>query len=226
MNAAIIVAAGDGKRFGGTTPKQFLTLRGKTLLEIAVSRFEECADILEVVVVVPADFVDRSMEIIRKFPKTAAVVAGGTTRSGSVLNGLNAAAGAGIIAVHDGARPLVTVEEISRTVRAADEFGAACLAVPVTDTIKKTDGQEIITTVDRSTLRRAVTPQCFRREILERAFAEAESMESATDECTLVERLGIPVRLVEGSARNIKITMPDDLVLAEALLGARFDETT
>lgn len=218
MNTAIIVAAGAGNRFGGDTPKQFLTLRGKALLAVTISRFEECVDIDEIVVVTAEDRIESVSGLKSEFSKLKAVVEGGATRSESVRNGLSVADTTGIVAVHDGARPLVTAEEISRTVLAAKEHGAACLAVPVTDTIKQTEGGYITGTLDRTALRAAVTPQCFRFEIIERAFAESHSVQKATDECALVERLGIPIRIVEGSPRNIKITVAGDLKLAEALL--------
>ena len=148
-------------------------------------------------------------------------VSGGETRAASVWNGLQAIKSdkAEIVAVHDGARPLVTAEEISRTIEKAGETGAACLVAPVTDTIKEIADGEILRTVDRAKLRRALTPQCFRLGILRRAFelARNESIEF-TDECMIVERLGVAVSIVEGSPRNIKITLPEDLILAEALL--------
>ena len=218
MNTAIIVAAGAGKRFGQKTPKQFLTLRGKTLLEITLSKFEQCSDIGEIVLVVPEDSVEGAAQLITDFSKLGSVVAGGETRSLSVLRGLEAVRNRNFVAVHDGARPLVSVEEISRTVRSAAETGAACLVMPVTDTIKRIEGDQIAGTLDRTKLRRAVTPQCFRYELLERAFRESSSLESATDECTIVEALGVKIKVVEGSARNIKITVPEDLNIARALL--------
>jgi 2-C-methyl-D-erythritol 4-phosphate cytidylyltransferase len=152
--------------------------------------------------------------------KLKAVVAGGNTRAVSVLKGLKAISpNAEIVAVHDGARPLVTPEEITRTIEKARETGAAILVAPVTDTIKEIVGDKIIGTIERGRLRRALTPQCFRVEILRRAFEEFTDLnESATDESFLVEKLGVTVSIVEGSPRNIKITVPEDLVLAEILL--------
>ena len=218
MNTAIIVAAGAGKRFGGEAPKQFLTLRGKTLLEITLSRFEHCTDVDEIVLVVPEERLRAEESLQSQFTKLKSIVAGGSTRAESVRNGLEEVRSEGVVAVHDGARPLVSVSEISLTIAAAKKHGASCLVVPVTDTIKKTDGRVITGTLDRSKMRRAVTPQCFEYGLLKRAFAEADSIETATDECSLVERLGVAIRIVEGSVRNIKITMPEDLKIAEALL--------
>jgi 2-C-methyl-D-erythritol 4-phosphate cytidylyltransferase len=134
-----------------------------------------------------------------------------------VLNGLNAAADADIVAVHDGARPLVSTDEIDRTVAKAKEMGAACLVAPVTDTIKSIRGNEISGTLDRNKLRRALTPQAFKFEVLRRAFETGELDEDVTDECFLVEKLGHPIAFVEGSVRNFKITNPEDLRLAEII---------
>jgi 2-C-methyl-D-erythritol 4-phosphate cytidylyltransferase len=126
-----------------------------------------------------------------------------------------------MIVIHDGARPLVSNDEIERTVAAAKAEGAACLVAPVTDTIKKIENGRINGTLDRAMLRRALTPQAFRLEVLTEAISEARLDETVTDECMLVEERGLPVAIVEGSGRNIKITHPEDLVLAEALLGAK-----
>ena len=149
--------------------------------------------------------------------KVLFIVTGGNTRAESVWNGLNAAPG-NIDVIHDGARPLVTLDEIARTVEAAKATGAACLVAPVTDTIKETDGDAITGTVDRSKLRRALTPQAFRYPLLLRAFDGADLGDDVTDECYLVEKLGVPIAMVEGSVWNIKVTHPEDIVVAEALL--------
>ncbi len=167
-----------------------------------------------IVLVLASDRIDESSFAFDKLDK---VVAGGATRAESVLNGLNAAGDADIVAVHDGARPFVSTEEIDRTVAKAKEMGAACLVAPVTDTIKSVIGNEIAATLDRGKLRRALTPQAFRIDVLRRAFEVGELSEAVTDECYLVEKLGHPIALVEGSARNIKITNADDLRLAEMI---------
>jgi 2-C-methyl-D-erythritol 4-phosphate cytidylyltransferase len=153
--------------------------------------------------------------------KLARIVEGGATRTASVWRGLESlnAGAAGIVAVHDGARPFVTPEEIERTLRAAGESGAAVLCAPVVDTIKVCDGGRIAHTLPRESLRRALTPQCFRYELLRRAYehAHAEGIE-ATDDSALVELLGAQVAVVEGDPRNIKITRPEDFALAEILI--------
>jgi 2-C-methyl-D-erythritol 4-phosphate cytidylyltransferase len=222
MNIAIIVAAGSGTRFGSTMPKQFLEILGKPLLIHTLERFENCAAIDEIVLVLPLEEIENFKQTIVKFnlKKVAKTVAGGNTRAESVLNGLNSAESEtiDIIAVHDGARPLVSTEEITRTIEKARETGAACLVAAVTDTIKEIADGKVVGTIDRAKLRRALTPQCFRYEILKRAFAENEIGETVTDECFLVEKLGGEIAAVEGSAKNIKITTLEDFILAESLL--------
>lgn len=222
MNTAIIVAAGLGKRFGAKKPKQFLEIYGKPLIIQTLQKFEICLAINEIILVLSAEEIENFKSNAEKYnlKKLSKIIAGGKTRAESVLNGLNAvdANSAEIVAVHDGARPLVSVEEISQTVEKARETGAACLTAFVTDTIKEVANGKIIKTIDRENLRRALTPQCFRYEILRRAFAKNEIGEIVTDECFLVEKLGVEVSIVEGSARNIKITTPEDFILAENLL--------
>lgn len=222
MNIAVIVAAGSGKRFGGKTPKQFLEILGKPLIIHTIQRFESCPEIDEIILVLPSTENAKFLQIAGKYnlKKLSKIIAGGNTRAESVRKGLSAirAATAEIVAVHDGARPLVSIEEISETVKRAKETGAACLVSAVTDTIKEFKDGKIVGTIDRSTLRRAVTPQCFRYEIIKRAFENADLSAAATDECFLVEKLGYEITIVEGSAKNIKITHREDLILAESLL--------
>lgn len=220
--SAIVVAAGKGTRFGGAVAKQFLELNGKPVIYHALRRFEDCADVDEIVVVLSAAELENYGERVAGFglEKITKIVAGGATRHESVRSGLTAIDDkTEIVAIHDGARPLVTVDEIRRTIARARETGAACLVAPVTDTIKEIDSSgNIVNTVDRATLRRALTPQCFRRALLEQAFADFEHKDlTATDESFLLEQFGQTVATVEGSARNIKITISEDLILAEAL---------
>jgi 2-C-methyl-D-erythritol 4-phosphate cytidylyltransferase len=221
MNTAIIVAAGSGTRFKSTTPKQFAEINGKPLLIHTLERFEAARTVDSVIVVLPEDRIDEFEALAQKFQlsKIFAVVSGGATRAESVRNGLNAVAlNDGVIAVHDAARPLVTPDEIDETIGRAHITGAACLVAPVTDTIKTINGGEIANTLDRDKLRRALTPQAFRAELLRKAFEQGDLSEAVTDECYLVEKLGHPISIVEGSSRNIKITQADDLVIASELL--------
>jgi 2-C-methyl-D-erythritol 4-phosphate cytidylyltransferase len=135
------------------------------------------------------------------------------------LNGLNAVdPGTDVVAVHDGVRPLVSTDEIAAVIERAQEVGAACLVAVVTDTIKQVEKGRITGTVDRKNLRRAMTPQAFRYSILKQALESADLSSSFTDECMLVERLGHEIAYVEGSLRNMKVTHPEDRILAEALM--------
>lgn len=224
MNIAIIVAAGSGKRVGSETPKQFLEIDGKPLLFHTLDKFETCVAIDEYIVVLPSEeFINYFHKISEniKFPKLKTVITGGKTRAESVWNGMQKIDPdtCKIVAVHDGVRPFVTSEEITNTIEKAIEDGAACLVAPVTDTIKRVENGKIVETIDRNILRRALTPQAFRCEIIKRAFENADLSESATDECFLVENAGFEISFVEGSPRNIKITHKEDLAWAEFLLG-------
>ena len=223
MNTAIIVAAGNGKRVGGSIPKQYLRIHGKTLINYTIQCFESC-DLIDKIVLVVSESEEKNVSKYLdrgEFEKLQDIVIGGETRAESVLRGLESIdeETAEIVAVHDGARPLVSVEEITMTIKAAQENGAACLSLAVTDTIKQVRNDKIVNTIDRSTLRKALTPQCFSYRILKRAFEENEIDESVTDECFLVEKLGYEITFVEGSAKNIKITTKDDFLIAEAFLG-------
>jgi len=225
MNIAIIAAAGSGTRMASDRPKQFLQLAGTPVIIHTLKVFEQCESINEVILVLPAAESAGFLSLATKFGlrKVARVVPGGVTRADSVKRGLMAirAATAEIVAVHDGVRPFVTAEEIDATVAAAQTDGAAILVAPVTDTIKQVRDQRIERTLDRGGLRRALTPQCFRYDVLRQAYEAADVTDpSVTDESVLVEKLGIPVRIVEGSPRNIKVTTAEDLLIAEAILSA------
>jgi len=221
MNTAIIVAAGSGTRFDSATPKQFLDLCGKPVILHTLEKFQACPDIDAIVAVVCSGEIDvlRAIAFGAGLTKLTDIVAGGKTRVESVSKGFDAIDPATtIVCVHDGVRPLVTVDEIARTVDSALQNGAACLVAPVTDTIKTIDYDKITGTVDRASLRRALTPQAFLYSILRQALDEAEMDETVTDECLLVERSGVMITVVEGSPRNIKITHREDMTAAEVLI--------
>ncbi len=186
-----------------------------------LEKFQACDSIDDIVVVVAAEHAERvrTLAADASIAKLRSVVTGGETRAESMRNGFAAVDPASVIVcVHDGVRPLVTVDEIDRTVDSAVHNAAACLVAPVTDTIKTVDYGKITGTIDRGTLRRALTPQAFRYGILRDALENADLSESVTDECLLVENIGVVVTTVEGSPRNIKITHAEDLILAEAFL--------
>ncbi|MGA9995860.1 MAG: 2-C-methyl-D-erythritol 4-phosphate cytidylyltransferase, partial [Pyrinomonadaceae bacterium] len=214
-----------GKRMGAgvVRAKQFLELAGEPVIIHTLRRFEQCQEIQEVIVVLPAQDAAGFLAIAGKYElsKLARVVAGGETRAESVWRGLQAvrAATAEIIAVHDGVRPFVMPEEISRTVQAAVESGAAILVAPAIDTIKEVEDGKVARTLERARLHHALTPQCFHYSLLRRAYEQVKDFRAeVTDDSTLVERIGATVRVVEGHPRNIKITRPEDIALAETIL--------
>ena len=223
MNVAIIAAAGQGTRMAGRRPKQFLELAGTPILFHTLKAFEECELIHETIVVIPTQESGGFLSLAGKFGlrKLAEVVPGGGTRAESVLKGLQTIreATAEIVAVHDGVRPFVTSHEISRTVTAATQHGAAILVARPVDTIKEVSDGRVVRTLNRDKLRHALTPQCFQYKLLRHAYERVDVNDPGlTDESSLVERLGVPIAIVEGSARNIKITREEDLAIGEQLL--------
>jgi len=224
--AAVITAAGAGIRMGGDQPKQFMELGGRPLLAVTVERFELSPDIDGIVLVVPPDKVDYCRgEIVERYDlaKVKKVVAGGKRRQDSVRLGLEATEGHfPLVLIHDGVRPLVPPDLISRIVRAANQYRAVIPALAARETIKEADEAGLVVkTHDRRTLWLVQTPQAFRYEdILEaHRLALEQNWEEITDDALLIERTGVPVKIIEGSEENIKITTPQDLDLARFLLG-------
>lgn len=221
---AIIPSAGMGRRMGSKR-KNYLALLDRPVLAHTLCAFEESPDVTSVVVVVPAS--DEGFcreEIVDRygFKKVIGVIAGGAQRQDSVSNALKFANGFDIIAVHDGARPLVTAKIIEDTVRAAVKTGAAVCGVPPKDTVKEVSSGRIKRTLPREALLSIQTPQAFRAELLLKAFERAKKDGFlGTDESSLVERLGSEVSYVAGSYENIKITTEDDLAFAECILRKR-----
>jgi len=224
MNVAIVVAGGKGTRFGGNRPKQFLELNAIPIIVHTLRQFERSQQIGTVVVVLPPAEMAAFQSLQNRFDlkKVARVVAGGETRAQSVQKGLAAIEEAEVVAVHDGVRPLVTADEIDRVVIAAAANGAAVLVAEVAETIKEIENNRITRTLPRDRLRRALTPQCFRIDLLKRAYGGLAEIEASgievTDDSFLVERLGVDVVAISGSARNIKITTQEDLAMAETLM--------
>jgi 2-C-methyl-D-erythritol 4-phosphate cytidylyltransferase / 2-C-methyl-D-erythritol 2,4-cyclodiphosphate synthase len=215
---AIIAAGGTGVRLGGARPKQFVEIGGRAILERSVSLFLDHASIDDVIVALPRELVDNPPPYLVGTAKPLRIVAGGTRRQESVANAFRAAdPGSDVIVVHDAARPFATAALVSRTIAAAAETGAALAAIQARDTVKRADNRETLLvdeTIARESIYLAQTPQAFRREVLRDALARADE---ATDEASLAELAGHPVRIVAGEASNIKITAPEDLLVAEAI---------
>lgn len=223
-NIAIIPAAGTGSRMQAGVNKQYLLLAGRPILAHTLAIFVAHPRIDRICIVVPADEVDYCRaEIVERYGlgKVSAIIAGGHTRQDSVGNGLLGCDAAidDLIVVHDGARPLLDAAELDALLDAATVTGAATLGVPVKDTIKQVQDGVIVATPERSSLWQVQTPQAFRYELVLAAHRQARIDNfAATDDAMLVERLHHPVTMVAGSYRNIKITTPEDLSIANAFL--------
>ena len=217
--SAIIAAGGRGLRFGGGSPKQLLTLGGRPILARSVDAFVACDVISEIVVALPADLASAPPPYLQERGKPVTIVTGGDERRWSVAQAFSRVSDrADVVVIHDAARPLVTDDLIRRTVAAASETGAAIAALRAHDTVKQTNGEGAITaTLPRERIYLAQTPQAFRVPVLRDALRlEGE----ATDEAMLAERAGHTVRVVDGDPRNLKITTPDDLTMAEHFTGS------
>ncbi len=216
---AVIVAAGTASRMGGID-KVMAPLAGEPMIVHTVRTFESCDSIREIVIVTREDLLIPIMDLCHEFSKVQAVIVGGESRQDSVAMGLGALSDkVKLVAVQDGARPLITPQVIERTVRAAHTYGAAAPAVSVKDTVKEVVGGIVCRTPDRSALRAVQTPQVFDLDLLKAAMTKVKRDGiSVTDDCSAVEYLGMSVRIVEGDERNIKVTMPMDLKVAELLM--------
>lgn len=216
---AVIVAAGSASRMGGID-KVMAPLGGTPMVARTAAAFQNCDAIAEIVIVTRPDLIRPISALCAGMDKVRAVMAGGSSRQESVWLGLNALSeDIQLAAIHDGARPLVSNLVIDRTVRAANSYGAAAPAVPVKDTIKVVKGGLVEKTPDRATLQAVQTPQVFDFDLLRGALKQAEEEKAAvTDDCSAVERLGMKVKIVEGDERNLKVTTPMDLKIAEMLL--------
>lgn len=216
---AVIVAAGSASRMGGID-KVMAELDGEPMILRTVRTFQDCDAIKEIVVVTREDLILPIMRLCAGLDKVQAVICGGSSRQESVQRGLNALSNkVKLVAVQDGARPLITNAVIDRAVRAAHSYGAAAPAVPVKDTIKVVTGGIVKETPDRATLQAVQTPQVFDFDLLRGALRKAkEDGATVTDDCSAVERLGMSIKIVEGDECNIKVTTPMDLKIAKLLL--------
>jgi len=220
--SAVIVAAGKGKRMKSSVDKQFIRLGGKTILERTVEKFEKSAVIKEVVIVTGSEHIAELEEIRTRcrWKKVSKIVCGGKERQNSVYNGICALSeNTDIVLIHDGVRPFVTEEEIEKMAEEADKKGACVLAARVKDTIKvcSVDGK-VLSTPERSSLWAMQTPQAFRYGLIKNAYEALDESAAVTDDASVAERAGYDVYIVEGGYDNIKITTPEDLYIAEAIL--------
>lgn len=222
--AAVIVAGGSGSRMGTKVKKQYLKLKSKEILVHTVERFSTIAMIEEIIVVTGKEDIDYVTKLLKenyKLEKVKAVVAGGKERQDSCYNGIGHVSDTmDYIIVHDGARPLISEAVILESIEKVKEYKACVVAVPVKDTIKVVDETgKVSHTPPRQTLWSIQTPQIFEKELLIKAYAEAQTNHiKATDDSMIVEALGQAVYIVQGEYNNIKITTPEDLLLAERLL--------
>ncbi len=230
MKATVLIpAAGMGHRMGGSVRKQYLELFGKPILAHTLTLFENHPLVENIYPIVPPDDISYcQQQIVDRygFSKVRRIVSGGAERQDSVRNGLDALVKDGFdqpqrpIIIHDGARPLFDCKQLSALIEIVRETGACTMGVPVKDTIKDVENNRIISSPDRSRLWQAQTPQGFQYQLIRNAFDRAdEDGFTATDDASLLERLGHPVQILEGDYRNIKVTTPEDILIAVALLG-------
>lgn len=218
---AIIVAAGDSTRMGYKMSKQLIPLCGRPAIEYTLRAFQDCDMIDEIDIVTRPQDINDVAQIAFQFKKVMGIISGGADRAESVRKGIrNTSKRTTHFVIHDGARVMITPDEICRVLNTAIETGAATLGTPVIDTIKVAgeDGN-IVSTPDRNTLWAVQTPQVFEHDLYLRAIDNAVANGlSVTDDCAMVEALGVPVKIVHGEYTNIKLTTPSDIVIAEALL--------
>lgn len=220
-NIAIVLGAGNGTRMKSEKSKLLLEISGKTVIERSVNAFLDTSDVDEVIVTVREQDIDEFASVLND--DRVSFVIGGATRQESVKNAVDTIDDADLIIIHDGARPLISEDDIGNTIRQARDFGAAAVGVPVKDTIKVIDDDNVVVdTPNRATLFAVQTPQIFNfsqyKEALDKATNDGKDF---TDDCQLIEYIGGRVKMVAGSYDNIKITTPEDIPLAENILAQR-----
>jgi 2-C-methyl-D-erythritol 4-phosphate cytidylyltransferase len=217
---AIIVAGGTGARMNSPVPKQFLKLDGKPILLLTINKFLDTDPNIEIILVLPQDHLKYWEQLCSEnmYHKPVKIAFSGESRFHSVKNGLEFVTEDGIVAIHDAVRPLVSSKTILATYKAAEMYGNAVPAVPINDSIRQIESTRTIA-VDRARYCATQTPQCFRSDIIKKAYQQ-EYHYTYTDDAMVVEAMGEPIRLVDGNPENIKITSPKDLLIAEVLLKA------
>jgi 2-C-methyl-D-erythritol 4-phosphate cytidylyltransferase len=234
MNIAVLLAAGSGKRMGGPEPKQFRTLAGRTILEHSIRAFHAHASIDQIYIIAHADYLDRVRDIARPYPKVSAVLPGGRERYDSSLAALRCVEQtvapdelpSARLLIHDAVRPLVSQRILSDCIAALDRYRAVDVAIPATDTIVEVDTEGHICRIPpRERLRNVQTPQCFHYAVIAEAYQRGlqDPTFVTTDDCGVVHRYlpDEPIYVVAGEPSNIKLTYPEDLLMAEKLLSSR-----
>ena len=222
---AVLVAGGSGSRMGSEVPKQFLPLAGKPILSHTIEQFLKIENI-QIILVLPERDIDYWNGIVAQqqvnltFLKSIKIVAGGKSRFQSVKNGLAHVESDGLVAVHDGVRPLISTEIIEKSFQVANELGNSVTSVQLKDSIREVGENQQNKAVERTKFRLMQTPQTFRSEIIKKAF-EVEEQSFFTDCASVLEFTGYSINLIDGAYENIKITTPEDLIVAEALLKSR-----
>ena len=220
MVSVIIAAGGNGTRMGADINKVYLKISGKEILVYTIEAFQKNKNVDEIIIVTGKNDIDRCNELVKKYElsKVVTVVKGGTTRQKSVFNGIMASNG-DIVAIHDGARPLISQGEIDAVINDCREYDAAAVGVSVKDTLKMVDENGFIaSTIDRELVCSIRTPQVFKRNIIINAHEKAiEEKFEATDDCGLAEFTGVKIKITAGSSENIKVTTPEDLIFAEGI---------
>jgi 2-C-methyl-D-erythritol 4-phosphate cytidylyltransferase len=214
----VIVAGGSGKRMGAEIPKQFLELAGKPVLMRTIERFKTFNEAIEIITVLPENQLRYWYELQKKYsfaiPNT--LVKGGSVRFYSVRNGLNFVNGPGLVAIHDGVRPFVSIDTIKRCFDTAEKFGNAVPVISSADSLRLVNDKGSIP-VDRRQVRQVQTPQVFSADLIKNAYKQ-NYIPGFTDDATVLEKSGVKINLVEGNRENIKLTTPEDLKISEALL--------
>ena len=218
----IIVAGGSGQRMLSDIPKQFLNLAGKPVLLYSLEAFAKAIPDITIILVLPEEHINTWQKIIqdKKISIQHIIVAGGETRSQSVKNGLKLISEPGMVAIHDGVRPLITSSLIQKLFEETEKVGSAIPVIPVTDTVRKIDKNKSIL-LDRNNLRLVQTPQVFKSDLIQNVYKNISSG-SYTDDAAVIESSGFGVHLCDGDPENIKLTKPMDMVFAEAILKQRY----
>ncbi len=225
---ALIVAGGSGTRMGSAIPKQFLMLKQKPVLMHTIEAFHRYSSTLRIVLVLPAPQMDcwQQLCITHSFAIPHQVVAGGSSRTASVRSGLDVITSEGLVAIHDGVRPLVSQEMIDKSFRVAKEKGSGVVAMPLKDSVRRVLANGESVAENREVLRIIQTPQTFQLKLIKKAYAEIAKDKVLSDDASVAEESGYKINLVTGDYRNIKITTIEDLSIAEALLGKASDNNS